>query len=239
MSNELTAVSVRDINFNLHTYNRSLELCARMNYETEVLDFIDALSASDVFYDLGAAEGRFSLYAASRGMTVVAFEPEKRNYEVFLENMKINQQAAKHIHLYNLAVGAKNEISTINIGQPWAGGHQKVVATAAGRVDLNFNFSESQAITVVTLDEYIQTENIPFPTAIKVDIDGSEVPFMNGAKKTLSDPRVKKVIFEMCVSDDNYDYLIKCMQECGFQEQARFGIPNEPNLYNIIFKREG
>lgn len=40
-----TEVEVRGIHFKLMTYTRSLELCARMNYEPENLDFIDIIKA--------------------------------------------------------------------------------------------------------------------------------------------------------------------------------------------------
>jgi hypothetical protein len=36
-----TEVKVRNTIFKLMTYTRSLELCAKMNYETENLDFIE------------------------------------------------------------------------------------------------------------------------------------------------------------------------------------------------------
>lgn len=36
-------VEVRGVHFKLMTYTRSLELCARMNYETENLDFKNGL----------------------------------------------------------------------------------------------------------------------------------------------------------------------------------------------------
>ena len=55
---------VRGVNLSLVSYTRALELCARMNYETEVLDFIDEIGEGQVLYDLGACEGRFALYAA-------------------------------------------------------------------------------------------------------------------------------------------------------------------------------
>jgi hypothetical protein len=52
MENEskITEVKVRGISFKLFTFNRSLELCARMNYEAENLDLIDSLIENDVFF---------------------------------------------------------------------------------------------------------------------------------------------------------------------------------------------
>ena len=56
-----TQVQVRSISFKLMTYTHSLELCAKMNFETENLNFIDDISYDDILYNLSAYEGRFSL----------------------------------------------------------------------------------------------------------------------------------------------------------------------------------
>lgn len=233
----MTSVHIRETAINLHTYNRSLELCARMNYETEVLDFIDQLNKDDILYDLGSAEGRFSLYAALKGIRVLAFEPENKNYDVFMENIKLNPGVDKKLTVYNLAVGETNQASTIKVGQPWAGGHQKIVAAGPGRDDLDFSFHEEQAITIVCFDDFLENNEAPFPTALKIDIDGSEISFVKGAKKTLADSRVKKIIFELCIVDKSYIEIINLLNSVGYQEQSRFSIPNEPNLYNIIFTK--
>ena len=86
-----TSIDVRDVAMKLMTYTRSLELCARMNYETENLDFIDSIAPGEIFYDLGACEGRFSIYAGLKGITIFAFEPEAKNYSVFRENIELNE----------------------------------------------------------------------------------------------------------------------------------------------------
>jgi FkbM family methyltransferase len=232
------AVNIRGTEIVLHTYNRSLDLCARMNYEMEVLEFIDSLTSDDVLYDLGAAEGRFAIYAASKGIRVVAFEPENRNFQVFMDNIKLNPNASKNITPHNLAVGETNAQSTIAIGQPWAGGHQKVVATAPGRIDFNFTTLEEQPITIVSLDDFLRSTHAPFPTALKIDVDGSEMPFIQGAKRTLAHSQLKKLIFELCVIDKNYPLIIDFLMLNGYQETGRFKIPNETDLYNIVFIKE-
>ena len=48
--------------------------------EPELLDWIDSLPADAVLYDAGASNGIFALYAAARGCTVYAFEPDPTNY---------------------------------------------------------------------------------------------------------------------------------------------------------------
>jgi FkbM family methyltransferase len=231
------AVTIRGTEIFLHTYNRSLDLCARMNYEVEVLEFIDSLTAADVLYDLGAAEGRFAIYAAAKGLHVIAFEPENRNFQVFSDNIKLNPAATPYITAHNLAVGAANAQSTIVIGQPWAGGHQKVVSNAPGRIDFNFKAIEEQPITIVALDNFIRSTNSPAPTAIKIDVDGSEIPFIQGAALTLKSYSLRKMIFELCVADQSYHIIAEQLNQHHFQETGRFKIPNEADLYNIIFEK--
>jgi FkbM family methyltransferase len=147
-------VAVRGISFKLMTYTRSLELCARMNYETENLDFIDTINPNEVLYDLGACEGRFSIYAALKGVRVISFEPEAKNFLVFSQNIVINAIGEDRLKAINAGVGAKNGNAIINIGQPWEGGHQKVVEHGEIRNDLNFNFVENQEIKLFSIDSF-------------------------------------------------------------------------------------
>ena len=146
-----TNVNVRGIEFQLMTYTNSLELCARMNYEVENLDFIDMMSPKDVMYDLGACEGRFSIYAAKKGIHVVAFEPERKNYSVLSQNLELNNLDSTLIKTINAGIGAKNGKAIMKIGQPWEGGHQKVVDHNDVREDLNFNFVEEQIVDILSL----------------------------------------------------------------------------------------
>ena len=225
---ETTQVCVRTITMTLATHNRSLALCARMNYETEVLDFIDDCPPDSVFYDLGACEGRFTLYAALKGLRVVAFEPENYNLQALKDNLMLNDLVDR-VTVVPKAIGDSNGSSTLNIGQPWAGGHQKVVSQPDARQDLGFNFKTTQVIDICRLDDAVST--LPAPDFIKVDIDGSEMPFLRGAVKTL--PQLKGMMIELYMADPSYPTIMRSLLELGWQPQAFYSIPNEPLLYNI------
>jgi FkbM family methyltransferase len=238
MNDRATTVTVRGIELTLVTYNRALELCARMNYETEVLDFIDGIPENGVFFDLGACEGRFALYAALKGIRTYAFEPEQSNFDALLQNRDLNSASAgSRLLPYRLAVGERTGKATLKIGQPWAGGHQKVVQMPSSRVDPGFDFAAEQEIDIVGLDAFVERERLPFPTHIKVDVDGSELPFVMGAQNTLRDPRLKSVIFELCKTDEKYSQITGALQESGLAPVGEFEIPNNPDLYNIVFGR--
>ncbi len=231
-----TDVNVRGIDFKLMTYTRSLELCARMNYETENLDFIDTMNPGEIMYDLGACEGRFSIYAAMKGIRVFSFEPEQKNYLVFSQNITLNTIPENRLKAINAGVGAKNGKAILNIGQPWEGGHQKVVKHDEIRNDLDFNFVENQEIEIRSIDAFIAEGN-PVPNYLKIDIDGSEMPFLNGAVETFQDKTLKGIIFELNDLDPNYTKILEFLKQNGFVENKKYGVPNEPNLFNIIFLR--
>lgn len=234
--NQITRSEVRGVQMQLVTHTRALELCARMNYETEVLDFIDQIPAGDVLYDLGACEGRFALYAALREVRCYAFEPEALNFQAMQENIELNGEAVKSaLTPYQYAVGARSHQTTLKIAQPWAGGHQRVIATAPSRVDLNFAFSQSQAVEVVALDEFIAAHQLPTPNYLKIDVDGSERPFIEGARLTLGHAKLKAVIFELCTEDDDFDAIINSLAALGLVATQRHEV--EAGLYNIVFVR--
>ena len=232
-----TNVNVHGVNFKLMTYTRSLELCARMNYETENLDFIDTIKSGQVMYDLGACEGRFSIYASLRGIKVVSFEPEEKNFQVFKQNLELNAITENNLRAINAGVGEKAGKAILNIGQPWEGGHQKVVDHGEVRNDLNFNFVNKQEIAIVALDTFVEDKKNSFPNYLKIDIDGSELPFLRGAINTLKKKELKGMIFELNELDPNFGSIIELLASCGFKQTEKFNVPNEPDLFNFIFRK--
>lgn len=233
---ETVDVEVRGQALTLSAFNRSLRLCARMNYETENLDFIDDLGEGKVYYDLGACEGRFSVYAGSKGLTVFAFEPESQNFETLKANID-NNGLESSLTAFNVGVGARTGEAEMSIGQPWPGGHQKVVQHDKVRQDLDFEFVDQQKIKIVGLDEFIASNGIPTPDAMKIDIDGSEMPFLVGAKQTLSQSSLLKVLFELDEADPNFRLIISALSEAGLEVETKYQVPNEPTLFNYKFVR--
>ena len=195
--------NVRGISMKFVGYTRSLELCSQMNYETENLDFIDKIKEGETLFDLGACEGRFSIYASKKGIKCYSFEPENDNFNAFLQNIEVNE-IGDGLKPFKLAIGKENTIAKLKIGQPWAGGHQKVVEQVETREDLKFDFKGEEVIDVVSLDQFLQDNDIEVPDYLKIDIDGSEMAFINGAQKTLRNKKLKSIIFELEIIDKKF-----------------------------------
>jgi FkbM family methyltransferase len=230
--------NVRGVEMKFVGYTRSLELCSKMNYETENLDFIDEIKPGEVLYDLGACEGRFAIYAALKGINCYAFEPEKNNHQAFQENIRANTISEKNLHVFKIAIGDEAKKATLKIGQPWAGGHQKVIEQQEVRSDLNFNFVEEETVDVESIDGVIARLKLPPPDFLKVDIDGSEMPFIKGAQQTLSSLGLKKIIFELEINDKNFNTIVGELNRHSFVEVSRHQVPNEKFLFNIIYEKK-
>ena len=237
VEHKIITKEVRGVSMKFIIDNRSLDLCSRMNYEIENLDFIDCINENEIYLDLGACEGRFSIYAALKGIQVIAFEPENMNFNVLTQNISSNGLKPSQIKTFNYAVGEMDTIGTMNIGQPWAGGHQKVVKNDNLRSGLEFDFKTSQSVKVVSLDSFLEKEDLPNPNYMKIDIDGSEVAFIKGAQETLANKNLKEIIFELDKTDEQFSYILSQLEAFNFLPHSEYQVPNEPGLFNIIFKR--
>lgn len=238
MYEEVVSRDLRGVNMQLLASNRALRLCSQMNYETEVLDIIDRTPTGEVFCDLGACEGRFSVYAALKGLKVISIEPELRNFSALEKNCALNGLEPEQLTRLNLAVGNRNGECQLDVGQPWEGGHQKMVSSIASRNDLEFEVVESQTVKMVRLDDLWAEEALPVPYSLKVDIDGSERIFLEGATKTLRDVHLQHLMIELQVADNTFESIFAEIESHGFSYQDRWQIPNEPGLFNYLFSQD-
>ena len=230
------ATEVRGVSMRLVAYTRALKLCARMNYETEVLDFIDRMPPQSVFYDLGACEGRFAIYAALKQMRCFAFEPEQLNHEALQCNLTLNEAYIKEpVTVFPYAVGANEHVAMLRIGQRWAGGHQRILDSVPSDSVHAVPYEHEQSVQVISLDELIDAESLPKPQYLKIDIDGSEWAAIQGAFTVLSDSTLQGVLIELCETDSHFPACIETLTGHGFELIRKYAIEN--NLYNYWFVR--
>lgn len=72
-----------------------------------------------------------------------------------------------------------------------------------------------------TVDDLIETVDLPFPNHIKIDVDGLEPEILSGAETTLRDSRLQTVIVEFNTHDaPNRDAIQGLMTRCGLNASA-------------------
>lgn len=179
--------------------------------EKDVYDFIDLINIdTDIFYDLGAAEGRFTVYSQVKGIKTYSFEPDCYNYEV-LENNVNNNINKNNVKIYKVAISDVNKKLYLLKQQPFKGGHLKILEN--GERISTIDIKEKEEVNAVILDDFIEKNNLPYPTHIKVDIDGNELNFIKSSKKVLT--HTKYIHIELTTK--NKDIILDELNKYGFK----------------------
>ena len=165
------------------------------NKEPETLNWIDNnFKKNDIFFDIGANIGLYSLYAASKkidNLKILSFEPEFSNLNELKFNVNDNN-FNKDITIYSLAFGDKDHISYLNINDITPGSALHTIDQ-----DINkYNVRIREGISVVSLDNFCDQLKI-FPNLIKIDIDGNEDKLLNGAKELLKNKYLRSLMIEL------------------------------------------
>ncbi len=138
-------------------------------------------TSDDIIIDGGAYIGdtSFEIMDDTGGKcNIFAFEPDANNYQKLYENI----QQGKH----------GNQIIPINAGL-WKENH-KGKLTADELSDRRYVAEEGTInIQLVKIDSFVNDRNI-VPTVVKMDIEGSELPALMGAKTTIQKYRPKLII---------------------------------------------
>lgn len=151
-----------------------------------VIDMMNSLHDDDVFYDIGSSVGLMSIIAAkclTKGK-VISFEPDKENLRCLHKNYSIN-----HLSNYkslNLAIG--DEKGVLKLYTSGSDGYSPSLEKVNG-ID---SFVE---VEVDTIDNLIEKENLPYPSVIKIDIEGAEFMALKGMHNLLSSDNRPRILF--------------------------------------------
>jgi FkbM family methyltransferase len=210
--------------------------------EPETLEWIDTFKDGDVFWDIGANIGLYSLYAGlNKNIRVLSFEPAASNYYLLNKNIQIN--GSDNIFAYCLAFNDKTFIDVLNLSSFEFG-----AALSSFAVEQNYNgelFAPifKQGTLGYSLDEFVLAYNPPFPNHIKIDVDGIEAKIIWGALQILPDARLQSIAIEL--EEDRLsevEYVQRTLVDNGFKlvwkrhSEMFDGGPYE-HVYNYLFRR--
>jgi FkbM family methyltransferase len=141
---------------------------------------LEHLVPGDVFYDVGANVGFFSLLAARRvGGTgaVYSFEPVSENAAAVRRNVSLNKLAG--VGVFEVAVADKSGMGRLCLTN-WDGG----CSLAADGMTIP-EAVEQRAVQTVALDDFIEFEQLRPPTVVKIDVEGAELGVLTGMLKLI------------------------------------------------------
>jgi FkbM family methyltransferase len=169
-------------------YNASM--LGEGTYENEDIFVEDG----DVVFDVGANMGIFSIFSIikRKAKKAYAFEPITSTLKLLDSNCKLN--------------GITNEIELINKGLSNFMGNidMSISSDNIGANSMVFSCvdSLSESVEVTTLDSFIDFNSINKVDFIKVDIEGAERDFLEGARGTLAKFKPKLAICTYHLMDD-------------------------------------
>jgi len=153
---------------------------ARGTYEPSIQDaIVSNLKAGDVFFDIGANIGFFSLIAARRvgeNGRVYAFEPVARNMAAIKRNAELNRFGM--IEIFAEAVGSSSYRGELLLARHIGGA---ALSSAGAPPDLRGRMP----IDIVALDDVIKERGMRAPSLIKIDVEGAEIDVLGGMPETL------------------------------------------------------
>ena len=177
---------------------------------TDMGYLLHVLRAEDVFVDVGANVGSYSILAGRVvGARTYALEPVPDTYKRLVANIRVNH--------------SEGIVRCINNGVSAAPGFAKFTSNLDSMNHVLGNeeedeHSSSVSVAVTTLDDILANEA---PSLLKIDVEGYESPVVEGASRTLQKASIHSVIMEMNGSGARYDYkesrIVEKMLEYGFQ----------------------
>lgn len=184
--------------------------------EPETVKWISEFQRDDVFVDIGANMGLYSLFAhVFSGARVFAFEPESQNYALLNTNIRLNE-LSRSVVAWCCALTDSRRVDRLYMTNlDTAGsGHE-----FGAEVDTNLkpiNAAFAQGSLGYSLDDLVSINALPVPNHIKIDVDGIEHLVVRGARDTFSQSEVKSVLIEISPRIDEHSMLINEMMELGF-----------------------
>lgn len=228
-----TVVRGIELRFQTHSQRQLWQAVGHEHIEPELLDFIDAMPAGSVYYDIGASNGIFACYAAVKGLNVFAFEPEAQNYALLDRNNFLNNGA---INCFNLAISDKQELGKLYSAKFEAAGHMKILDQPRYVGGGEFEPEYVSTVLKYPLAIWIADFNAPQPAYVKIDVDGAEFDVLRGAEATLRN--AKAIFIELCEASPETPSIVQFIGDLGFTLQKKVAVQHYDDLFNCIFAKQ-
>ena len=186
------------------------------------------IEKGDYVVDAGALFGDTSLwfsYLTGENGKVFLFEFTPAFIERIKNNFAINPDLASRIAINQYAVWDKSD-EKLNFTEQ-GGGTQ---------VDENYNSGEAITTQSITIDDWVRKNNIKKLDFIKMDIEGSEIRALNGAKRTIQQFKPKLAI---CLYHNDADFVAipSLIDSFGVDYEFYLGHHTDTTLETVLYAK--
>jgi FkbM family methyltransferase len=221
--------------------NTRLHSCRK---ERETVEWIQKFfKDGDVFYDIGANVGAYSLVAAKflqgKGR-IYAFEPAFPNFAQLGKNIFING-CADSVTPFQVALSDETKIDRFNYENLVPGGALHALGKPVDYKGDLFKPVLTLPVLTFRLDDLVERFRIPYPNHIKVDVDGTELRVLKGAEKTLAAEDLRSILVEIEEGDQEAAETLEWLHDKGFALHEKYKYTPQDDtgplskVYNYIF----
>lgn len=159
----------------LHRWATLKVVCANPPDHPEMLVWQRTLRPGDLFVDVGANVGSYTIWAGDLGAQVIALEPAADTFALLRENVALNGYP-------------------VNMIQAAAGSECGKARFTSGRDDCNrLDAAGGTEIALVTIDSVIGDRTV---AGMKIDVEGFEADVLRGCERALSEHRLRLIQLE-------------------------------------------
>ena len=205
---------------NVEEYNRATNA---LHNEPGTLRWIaDHVGPGDVFYDVGANTGIFSLLAAHRvgaGGRVGAFEPHAATIATLLENVALNGLGGR-VDVLSCALHRTTGHLPFLYRSLLAGSGLSQVGATRDPFGHDAEPVARELKAVAAGDDLIASGTIRPADLVKIDVDGNEADVIAGLQGLLTGPERPRSV-QVEVNPEGRDEVLELMSAAGYRETGR------------------
>jgi FkbM family methyltransferase len=178
------------------------------NLETSVQEaMLRHLAPGDVFYDIGANLGFFSLLGArlvDGDGRVCAFEPAPANAAAIRRNVELN--GLTNVEVLEHAVSERGGIGQLQVveDQSWS---------KLAEYGPHPNTESVLNVELVSIDDLVREARVPPPDMVKLDVEGAEIAALRGMRDTVAAHRPAII----CELHDTHGPFLELMRSWGYR----------------------
>ena len=201
--------------------------------EQEMFIFLDMIDKSDVFWDIGANIGYFSLYVAKkRKAKVVAFDPDTLTCSILNKNIYLNN-LSDYIIALPVALNDINSINYLYMRDFLPANAYNTFSSNKNHRGKEFKQEFKQGSIGFTGEFLVNTNSeISHPSAVKIDVDGNELKVLKGLGELLKGVRILAI--ELAYDHPDYEECISILSKNNFIEIGDSRLFNEKRDQNSM-----
>jgi len=178
------------------------------------------ISEGDVFVDIGAHVGKYTIPASRDAARVIAIEAYPDNYHRLVRNVGLNN--AENIDAVNKAAWHREETLKFHVGD--FSGHGSLKEGLPDR-----RYTGTIQVQAEATDTILRSLNVPRVDWVKIDVEGAELEVLHGLKETLEAHRARIVVELM---KPNVDQALAYMNDMDYNATP---IPESESHHQIYY----